>query len=88
MDDHVVVNTNTTNIIDVVSTNMTDIINDATSIVDEVSTNMIDVVSTNMADIITDTINTIDFDKISFDFGIIPNLFLILFFLIYKWNDF
>ena len=69
MVDNSVVN-NTTNIIDVVSTNITDIVNNTTNIIDVVSTNMI------------------DFDEISFDLGIIPNLFLILFFLIYKWNNF
>ena len=80
MVDHVVVNTNTTNIVDLESTSMTDIINN--------TTNIIDVVSTNMTDIFNNTTNMIDFDKISFDLAIIPNLFLILFFLIYKWNSF
>ena len=56
--------------------------------IDNNTTNIIDVVSTNMTDIVNDTINMIDFDKISFDLAIIPNLFLILFFLIYKWNSF
>ena len=70
--------------------NMIDIVNDTTNMIEVLNntTNIIDVVSTNMTDIVNDTINMIDFDKISFDLAIIPNLFLILFFLIYKWNSF
>ena len=71
MVDHVVVSN---------TTNMTDVVNNATNIVDQIST--------NITDIVNNTTNMIDFDKISFDLAIIPNLFLILFFLIYKWSSF